>query len=88
MFEMDQRKETMTSLREAVMIDGRLVGMDRDERCLISAIKVSFAGTSVSAYSRMDIADAPDDLPEVPYTLHYEGQTVNMVKRNGDWFGA
>jgi hypothetical protein len=78
----------MASKREIVMLAGRLVGMGRDESCLIGATKVSLLGTDNFTYTRMSIQNAPRDMPEGQYTLHYDGRSEAMVKRDGEWFGV
>lgn len=78
----------MASKREFAMLAGRLIGMNRDESCLIAATKVSLLGTDNFAYTRMSIQNAPGDMPEGQYTLHYDGRTEAMVKRDGEWFGV
>lgn len=78
----------MSSNRELVLLAGRLMGMGRDESCMISATKVSLPGTNEFAYSGLTIQNAPNDLPDGQYTLKFKGHTEAVVKSNGDWVSA
>ncbi len=78
----------MTTNRETVTLSGRLVGMGRDVSCSVRAVKVSLrgnGGTVDFTYTRPVIFDAPSDLPDGPYTLTYDGQTVKVQQVNGSW---
>lgn len=77
----------MSTTREVVLMTGTLVGMGREEPCMIGAIKVSLPGNPNFTYTNMSIQNAPSTMPDGEYTLHYDGRTEAMVKRDGEWFG-
>jgi hypothetical protein len=78
----------MASHREIVMLSGRLKGMGREADCIVSAVKVSLPGTNASHYTKCQIQNAPDDLPEGQYQVTFGGDTTNVRKRDGFWLAG
>lgn len=78
----------MATTRELVLLAGRLIGMGRDESCLVGATKVTALGSSSFTFVRCSIQNAPDDLPEGQYTLNFIGRTEAMKKVGGVWLAA
>jgi hypothetical protein len=82
----------MASFREQVFLAGRIIGMGRDESCMISATKVSLPGSGDSMYTDMSIQNAPANLPDGGYTVHYkagsESKAEAVKRQNGYWLAA
>ena len=74
-----------TSKRETVMMLGRLRGMGHEAECTVSAVKVSLPLLNVCEYVKCDIHLAPEDLPDGPYRVTFEGRTMQVKKLYGDW---
>lgn len=75
----------MASLREIRMWAGTLRGMGREADCLVSAVKVSLAGTGSAHYAKFQIQNPPRDLPEGQYQVTFGGQIATVQKTNGFW---
>jgi hypothetical protein len=73
------------SNREIVMMTGLLNGMNREEPCLVGAVKVTLPGTNVSHLARYSIQNAPTDLPDGQYQLTFNGETTTVKRRDGHW---
>lgn len=75
----------MASHREIVMVQGQLSGMGCKASCVVSAVKVSLPGTSLSEFAKCNIHHAPDELPDGQYQVTFEGRTAQVKKQNGNW---
>jgi hypothetical protein len=73
------------SHREITIMNGILKGMGREEVCRVSGVKVSMPGTTVSHFAKLQITNAPNDLPEGHYEVTFNGQTDKVRKTNGFW---
>jgi hypothetical protein len=51
----------------------------------VSAVKVSLPLLNVWEYVTCDIHLAPEDLPDGPYKVTFEGRTMQVKKLYGDW---
>jgi hypothetical protein len=75
----------MSSYRESLMLQGKLMGMGYDAPCTLSAVKVSLPQLNVLEYVRCEILDAPHDLPDGQYFVAFEGRMAGVRKMNGEW---
>jgi hypothetical protein len=57
------------SIREPVLLDGVLRGMNLEAQCMVRAVKVSLPKLEIWEYVRADIAQAPSDLPFGAYEV-------------------
>lgn len=73
------------SIREAVLVDGVLKGMDLEVPCMVRAVKVSLPKLEIWEYVRADIAQAPSDLPFGAYEVSFEGRTMPVKKTGNGW---
>jgi hypothetical protein len=71
--------------REAVMMAGRLRGMGREAECTVSAVKISLPHLNIWEYVKCDIHFAPEDLPDGPYEVTFEGKTMAVKLLDGFW---
>jgi len=62
------------SIREAVILDCVLRGMDFEARCKTRAVKVA-----------ADVVQAPNDLPSGAYEVSFEGRKVKVHKTARGW---
>ncbi len=74
-----------TSNRETVIAAGQLKGMGHEAACTVSAVKVSLPQLNISEYVKCDIHLAPQDLPDGPYQVTFEGRTMKVKKLGADW---
>ncbi len=75
----------MASVHQNVMLPGRLRGMGREEQCTVRAKKVSLPDTNLYEYVKLTIHDEPADLPNGPYTVAIEGQSIPVERHLGAW---
>ena len=73
------------SIREAVLLEGILNGMNREAPCTVRAVKVSLPKLDIYEYVRADIAQAPSDLPFGSYEVTFEGRTMKVNKTSQGW---
>ncbi|MGO9435816.1 MAG: hypothetical protein ACLPH3_05770 [Terracidiphilus sp.] len=73
------------SKRETVMMLGWLKGMGREAECTVSAVKVSLPQLDIWEYVKCDIHLAPENLPDGPYRVTFEGRTMKIKKLDGYW---
>ena len=73
------------SIREAVLLDGVLRGMDFEARCTVRAVKVSLPKLDVWEYVAADIVQAPEELPAGKYEVLFEGRKVKVYKTARGW---
>jgi hypothetical protein len=78
----------MASHREVVMLQGKLRGMGREASCILSAIKISSPLTGHPNFTKCDIHQAPDDLPDGRYEVTFGGQTAKVKNGNGFWLAG
>ncbi len=71
--------------REGVVLAGRLVGMGREEDCILKAVSMSLPGTIVSQFSKCKVHNAPSDLPDGEYLVTFDGGMIPFEKRDGKW---
>ncbi|MGO9438794.1 MAG: hypothetical protein ACLPH3_25850 [Terracidiphilus sp.] len=74
-----------TSTCETVMMLGQLRGMGHEAECTVSAVKVSLPLLNTWEYVKCDIFLAPEDLPDGPYKVTFEGRTMKIKKLDGYW---
>jgi hypothetical protein len=67
------------------MMAGRLKGMGYEAECTVSAVKVSLPLLNIWEYVKCDIHLAPENLPDGPYEVSFEGRTMHVKKVDGDW---
>ena len=73
------------SIREAILLDGVLRGMDLEARCKIRAVKVSVPKLDVWEYVAADVVQAPSDLPAGAYEALFDGRKVKVHKTARGW---
>ena len=73
------------SVREAVLVQGVLKGMNLEARCTVRAVKVSLPKLDIWEYVAADIVQAPNDLPAGAYVVTFEGRKVKVHKTAHGW---
>jgi len=73
------------SIREAVVIEGVLRGMNLEARCMVRAVKVSIPKLDVWEYVAADIAQAPSELPIGAYEVSFDGRKMPVSKTARGW---
>lgn len=73
------------SIREAVLLDGVLRGMNFEARCMVRAVKVSLPKLDVWEYVAADVVQAPLDLPAGPYEVSFDGRRLKVHKTPNGW---
>jgi hypothetical protein len=76
------------SIREAVLLEGVLKGMNLEVPCTVRAVKVSLPNLEILDYVRADIAQAPSELPFGEYDVSFEGRTMKVKKTAGGWISG
>ena len=76
------------SIREAVLLEGVLKGMNLEVPCTVRAVKVSLPNLEILEYVRADIAQAPSELPFGAYDVSFEGKTMKVKKTAGGWIAG
>jgi hypothetical protein len=69
-------------------MSGRLSGMGREASCTVSAIKVSLPQLDITEFVKCDILLAPQDLPDGPYRVTFDGRTMRIKKLDGYWLDS
>jgi hypothetical protein len=77
--------QVSVSVREAVIVEGVLRGMNLEAQCLVRAVKVSLLKLDVWEYVKADIKHAPSDLPLGAYELTFEGRKMRVRKTVQGW---
>ena len=77
-------------MRSVVRLNGWLRGMARESPCVLVAWKDTLcSGESLGVfryvYSRLQVLDAAEDLPDGEYVAGFGEQTVAVIKRSGIW---
>ncbi len=67
------------------MMAGWLKGMGYEAECTVSAVKVSLPLLNIWEYVQCDIHLAPENLPDGPYKVSFEGRTMQVKKLDGYW---
>ena len=73
------------SIREAVLLNGVLRGMNFEANCTVSAIKVSLPKLDVWEYVAADVVQAPHELPAGDYEVSFEGRKAKVHKTAHGW---
>jgi hypothetical protein len=82
------RIQVSFSVREAVLVQGVLRGMNLEAQCVVRAIKVSLPKLDVWEYVKADITDAPTELPLGAYEVSFEGRKVKVNKTARGWISG
>ena len=72
-------------MRSIVLGHALLTGNEREAPCDMLAMKESHPHAAEPAYSRCNVIDAPIDLPDGDYMVHFDGLTVPARKEGGLW---
>ena len=75
----------MVSIREAVLLEGVLRGMNLEAPCTVRAVKVSLLSLDDWEYVSADIAQAPMELPLGEYHVVFEGRKMRVNKTIRGW---
>ena len=80
----------MAVIKETVPLDATLKGEGRERTCRVKALRHAIYADECSrptcfSYSRCDIEDS-DDFPDGYYELHFEGRSIPITKRAGQYF--
>lgn len=78
----------MVSIREQILLDGILRGMEQETVCRVKAIKITIPKLDVWEYVRAEIADAPSELPDGAYVVRFDGRSMKVEKNAGEWIAA
>jgi hypothetical protein len=73
------------SMREPIVLCGRIVGNNRDVGCLVSAIKVHHSVPGIFAYASVKIASVDQEVPNGLYELRYANASVRVIKSPEGW---
>lgn len=73
------------SVREAVLVQGVLRGMNLEAQCIVRAVKVSLPKLDIWEYVKADITQAPSDLPIGAYEVSFEGRKLRVNKTHQGW---
>ena len=76
------------SIREAVLLEGVLRGMDLEAPCTIRAVKVSLPQLDIWEYVAADVVRAPSDLPDGAYEVSFEGRKMRFRKTSQGWISG
>lgn len=74
--------------RHVIMLEGHLEGMGRIEGCFVIAVKVPLQGTDRYKYEGASIHRAPEDLPDGPYTVLFDGRRGRVKLLGGRWYAG
>lgn len=77
-------------MRSVVRLRGWLRGMDRESTCVLLAWKETLRsesglGAFQYLYSRVQVLDAPADLPDGEYQVAFGSQRLPVTRRRGLW---
>lgn len=77
-------------MRSVVRLRGWLRGMDRESACVLLAWKETLhsengLGAFQYVYSRVQVLDAPSDLPDGDYQIAFGSQRLPVTRRHGLW---
>jgi hypothetical protein len=73
------------SVREAVLVQGVLRGMDLEAQYVVRAVKVSLPKLDIWEYVAADVVQAPNDLPPGAYEVSFDGRKVKVHKSTRGW---
>lgn len=76
------------SIREAVLVEGILKGMNLEAPCMVRAVKVSLPSLDIWEYVRADVAQALAELPFETYEVSFEGRTLKVKKTAEGWIAG
>jgi len=82
------RIQVSVSVREAVLVEGLLRGMNLEARCVVRAVKVSLPKLDIWEYVAADVVEAPSDLPTGAYEVSLEGRKVKVHKTARGWWSS
>lgn len=72
-------------MRFAVLMQGVIRGMGRQENCELLATKTVSTETAQPVYSHCAIIEAPADLPDGEYEVEFGSEVAWTLRRNGSW---
>jgi hypothetical protein len=72
--------QVSVSVREAVLLEGMLRGMNLEVRCVVRAVKVSLPKLDDWEYVAADVVQAPNDLSPCSYEVSFKGRKVKVHK--------
>ena len=73
------------SVREAVLVQGVLRGMNLEAQCTVRAVKISLPKSDAWEYVCVDITHAPADLPQGSYEVSFEDTRMVIDKTARGW---
>jgi len=73
------------SIREAVLLDAVLRGMNFEAHCTVRAVKVSLPSLDDWEYVSADVVQAPYELPAGDYEVWFEGRKMKVHKAAQGW---
>ena len=73
------------SIREVVLLDGVLRGMNFEAHCTLRAVKVSLPKLNVWEYVAADVVQAPHELHAGDYEISFEGRKAKVHKTSNGW---
>jgi hypothetical protein len=73
------------SIREALLVPGTLKRSDVESPCVVSAVKVTIPKFELWEFVKADVVEAPAELPDGEYELHFEGRRFKATKNAGHW---
>ena len=73
------------STREDVLISGTLKGQYFESPCMVRAVKLTIPKFELWEFVKADVVEAPVELPDGEYELHFEGRKFKATKNAGHW---
>lgn len=70
-------------MSSVVLLRGQLIGMGREVACDLLAWRAS--AVPEAPFVRVQVLDAPSDLPDGPYSVTVEGRTFSIRKVRNQW---
>jgi len=75
----------LVSIREAVLLDAVLRGMNFEAHCTVRAVKISLPSLDDWEYVSADVVEAPCELPSGDYEVAFEGRRLKVHKTTHGW---
>jgi len=73
------------SIREAVLVEGVLEGMNLQAPCTVRAVKVSLPKLDIWEYVAADMVQAPPSIPDGAYEVSFDGRKMHFQKTAHGW---
>ena len=75
----------MAFTRDPIRMSGILRGSGETAQCMMTALRVTLAGTRLSKYCQFSIEWISKPLPDGNYSLTFDDKTIQMCYSQGRW---